>query len=334
MTGKNNFMKNGLFVLIAFIGLISFSCNSGVKKAENVLDSTIAQGDLRVFYAGSMIIPMKSIISDFKKEYPHVNVHAEASGSRTAARKVIDKNRRCDVLISSDYQVIKNLMIPNYASWYIEFASNEMVIAYSDSSMLSDDINQDNWYKVLLNDSVHFGRANPDSDPCGHRTVISIKLAEKYYGEYGIKDNLLFKNKRFIKASDHELVDLLNKQEVDYVFIYKSVAKQEQLKFVTLPDQINLKLEKYASYYSLESTNVSGKNPGKYIKRKGDPIRYALTIVKNAPNPIAAEAFLSFFIDETKGLNILKENSMNVLDSLIVFPTDSTTIEMRAQFGL
>jgi len=327
-------MKNGLFVLIAFVGLISFSCNSAIEKKENTLDSTIAQGDLRVFYAGSMIVPMKHIISDFEKEYPHVNVQAEASGSRTAARKIIDKNRRCDVLISSDYQVIKNLMLPNYASWYIEFASNEMVIAYSDSSMLSYEINKENWYRILLNDSVRFGRANPDTDPCGHRTVISIKLSERYYGEYGIKDNLLFKNKRFIKASDHELIDLLKKQEVDYVFIYKSVAEQEQLKFVTLPDQINLKSEKFASYYSMESTNVSGKNPGKYIQRKGDPIRYALTIVKHAPNPIAADAFLKFFIDSSKGIKILKESSMNVLDSLNIVPRDSTTIEIRSQLSL
>jgi len=327
-------MKNSLVIFILFIGLISFSCNSELQKKENILDSTIAQGELRIFYAGSMIFPMKNIISDFEKEYPHVNVIAEASGSRAAARKIIDRRRSCDVFISSDFQVIENLMFPYYANWYIQFVTNEMVIAYTDNSKLSSVINQENWYKILLDDSVHFGRANPDEDPCGYRTVICIKLSDKYYGEFGIKDNLLFKDKQFIQSSDFELVDILKKQKVDYVFIYKSVAKQEQLKFLTLPDQINLKLEKYSPYYSTESTNVSGKLPGMYIQRKGDPIRFALTIVKNAPNPIAADAFLHFFIDQSKGLEELRNSHMNVLDSLMVFPSDSTTIELRNQLNL
>lgn len=323
-------------ILIFMTGLIflAFSCNNVTEKEMSTIDSTVIQGDLMVFYAGSMTYPMKEIISEFENEYPYVSILSEASGSRTAARKVLDLGRKCDVLISSDYQVIKSLMIPNYAKWYIEFASNEMVIAFSDKSRKSDIINQENWYKILLDEDVRFGRADPDSDPCGYRSVVCIKLAEIYYGEDGVKDKLLFKDKKQIRPKDTDLIASMDAQEIDYMFIYKSVALQFGFRFIELPNQINLKSSELASYYSMASMKVSGKTPGNYIVRKGDPIRYALTIVNNAPNPRAAEAFLSFFINRDQGLKILTKNKMAVLDSLRILPLDSVTMELQNQWDL
>jgi len=327
-------MKSSLLVSLIFLIFLSFSCNSGVKKEETLIDSTIAQGDLRIIYSGALTIPVQQIVRQFEKEYPYVKVDAEALGSRIAARKIADFDNPCDVFITSDYRVIKNLLIPRHANWYIEFGTDELVLAYQQESHLKSKINKDNWYKILMDDSVRYGRANPDDNTCGNRMVISIKLAEKYYQELGIKDNLLFKDKEFIEPSIQDLVQLLRKKKIDYAFIYKSVALAEELPYIELPPQINLGSDKFASYYSQASTRVSSNKPGKYVTLKGEPIRYAITRINNTANPVAADAFLGYFINKSKGLAILKKENLKVLDSLTIIPTDSSTLEVREQFGL
>ncbi|HAN78917.1 MAG TPA: tungstate ABC transporter substrate-binding protein WtpA, partial [Bacteroidales bacterium] len=37
------------------------------------------------------------------------------------------------------------------------------------------------WYKIMLDPKVQIGRADPNSDPCGYRSVLVSKLAEKHY---------------------------------------------------------------------------------------------------------------------------------------------------------
>jgi molybdate/tungstate transport system substrate-binding protein len=327
-------MTKSVIVLFILLVALSFSCSTVATKNEEVLDSTVVQGELIIFHASSMIEPMGKIITSFEAEYPHVKIKAEGSGSRKAARKIIERNRKCDVLISSDYQVIKNLLIPNFTDWYIEFAGNEMVIAYNSNSKKQEVINSQNWYKILLEDDVHFGRADPDYDPSGYRAVICIKLTELYYDEYGIKDKMLFKDKKFILAKDMDLAQLLKEDKVDYIFVYKSVAEQSGFKYIELPEQINLKSRANATYYAQAKTKISGKMPGKYIEYKGAPIRYAITQIRNAPNPRAAEAFIQFFIDKSKGLEVLKRDKMSILDSIYIMPQDSTTLEIREQMKM
>jgi len=319
-------------IYLVFFGLLltAFSCDSITKDNEPVLDSTIVQGELILFYSSSMVMPMQHIISGFENEYPYVHVQANALGSRTAALKISELNKACDVLISSDYQVIKNLLIPNYASWYVEFSTNEMVLAYSDSSRKSDIISPENWYHILLNDRVRFGRADPDSDPCGIRSVLLLKLTEKYYEEFGLKDQLLFKDKKFIRQSDIELLKLLENKELDYIFVYKSEALQHHLKYISFPEKINLGSTKEKAFYAEVSMKVSSNKPGVYISRKGEPIRYAFTVLKNASNIRAAKAFIKYFVDKNKGFSILKNDSMNLIDSLTIMPNDSL---LRKQFG-
>ena len=312
-------------IIIVFIGLLltAFSCNTNLQDDKVIIDSTEAQGDLIIFYPSSMSVPMKTIIADFEQEYPYVNVLADASGSRTATLKISEMNSVCDILISSDYQVINNLLIPIYTNWYVEFATNEIVLAYNDSCTGSDEINTENWFKVIQTDSVRFGRSDPDSDPCGIRSVLAIKLAEKHYQVDGLKDQLLFKDKKWIRPNDLDLIKLLDNKELDYIFIYKSVAEQHKLSYISLPDQINLGSTKDSTFYSSVSIKVSSNRPGSYILRKGEPIKYAFTVLNTAPNPIAAEAFAQFLISKNKGLSILKNSHMQVLDSLVFQPNDS-----------
>ena len=92
--------------------------------------NTAISGYLIIFHAGSLSVPFKEIAAEFNKLYPDVKILMESAGSVASARKITDLNRPCDIMASSDYGVIDNMLIPKYADWNIKFVSNELSIVY------------------------------------------------------------------------------------------------------------------------------------------------------------------------------------------------------------
>jgi len=276
--------------------------------------------ELIIFHAGSLAVPFKQICKEFNKHYPEVKIIREAAGSRICARKIVDLNRRCDVIASSDYKVIDTLLIPAYAEWDIKFASNEMVIAFREDSRRAGEINNDNWYDILLQKDVAFGRSDPNADPCGYRAVLVIMLAEKFYNRQGFVTRMLSKDRRYIRPKEVDLLALLEVGELDYVFIYSSVAEQHKLKTLVLPDELNLKKAEFADFYKSAAVRITGKKIGTFITKVGEPILYGVTIPKNALNRELALTFLTFLLDADKGGAILLKNGQT---PVVLSPTDS-----------
>lgn len=300
--------------------LLALVCLSVCLPSPAKVDASEIAGDLMVFHAGSLSVPFKEIAGAFTKEYPKVRVLREAAGSRACARKISDLDRVCDVFASADYTVIDTLLVPEHTAWTLRFAANEMVIVYTEDSRRAKEIDGGNWYRILLEDEVAYGRSDPNVDPCGYRTVLVSKLAEVHYGVPGLADRLLNKDKRNIRPKETDLLALLEVGEIDYVFFYRSVARQHGLKWVTLPDEINLKNPEMADIYQRASVEVTGKTPGTVIVRPGAPMVYGLTIPKNADNPAAALAFVTFLLEADKGMAIMEKNGQ---PSLVPSPTDT-----------
>ncbi len=87
----------------------------------------------------------------------------------------------------ADYDVFPQLLMPQYATWYALFARNRMVIAYTPKSKFASEITAKNWTSMLLRAGVETGRANPDLDPNGYRTLLVLQLAEAFYAQPGAR---------------------------------------------------------------------------------------------------------------------------------------------------
>ena len=267
-----------------------------------------AKENLMVFHAGSLAVPFKAMAKAFNKQYPHVTISLEASGSRTCARKITDLERPCDVMASADYTVIDNLLIPQYAAWNISFATNEMAIAYRSGAKGAEVINGQNWYNILLQEGVEYGHSDPNSDPCGYRTLLVWQLAEKYYQVPGLYQKLMEGcPQKNIRPKETDLIALLEVGEIDYLFIYRSVCEQHKMPYVVLPDQINLKSVRYETFYNQAEVKISGKKPGDYILKRGNAMVYGITIPKRAPHRDLAIRFVAFVVGP-KGQKIMQEN--------------------------
>lgn len=293
-------MKRKITLLVTAT-LISI-CMSAQQKSNTL------SGDLIIFHAGSLSVPFKEIAIEFNKLYPNVKILMEPAGSVASARKITDLNRPCDILASSDYGVIDNMLIPKYADWNIKFVSNELSIVYSDKSRMAGSINSKNWYEILMNKEVAFGRADPNADPCGYRTVMALKLAEKYYKKQGLEAMISGKDQNYIRPKEVDLLALLESGSIDYIFLYRSVAIQHNLKYITLSDEINLKNMNLAAHYATATTEINGKEPGKKETVKGEPMVYGVTMLRDAPNKPAAVAFLQFLLSKDKGMKIMERS--------------------------
>ncbi len=259
--------------------------------------TTALEGKLIVFHAGSLTVPMKALTEAFQAQHPGVTFETEAAGSRTTARKVSELGRQADLVASADYTVIDNLLIPDFADWNIRFARNTMVIAYTEQSQYAGEINGDNWYEILTRKGVVYGHSDPNADPCGYRTLLVWQLAEQHYDVPGLnarlEEHCPLEN---VRPKETDLIALLESGDMDYAFEYRSIAVQHGLKFIELPDEINLSRVEHSDFYGQAKVELSGKEPGTTMTMVGKPIVYGVTIPKDAPSPELAVEFVKFLL--------------------------------------
>jgi molybdate/tungstate transport system substrate-binding protein len=285
--------------LLLVAGLLA-ACGQPATETE-------LSGKLQIFHAGSLTIPFEQVSEEFNEVYPDVEILAEGAGSSTTIRKVTELGKECGVIGSADYLLIPELMFPDYADWYIIFASNQMCIAYTDTSQFADEITGNNWYEILQRDGVTYGRSDPDQDPCGYRTLMVWQLAEKHYNAPGIYDSLYETSGDLMRPKSVELIALLESGDLDYAFEYSSVAEQHNLKYVELPPEINLSDVDFEDFYAQAAVEIAGTEPGATIVMVGKPIVYGITIPKNFPRQELAIAWVDFLLSD-KGMDIMAAN--------------------------
>lgn len=298
---------------VLFFVLVLFLLASCAEKKEK---------EIIIFHAGSLSLPMKDASREYMELNPDVNILLEGAGSVACARKITELKKPCDIMASADYKVIEKFLMPGYTDWNIWFATNEIVIAYNDRSEYSDRINAGNWYEILADEDVVYGRADPNADPCGYRSVMMFRLAERFYEKEGLADGLTSKDRNMIRPKEVDLVALLETGSLDYIIQYKSVSEQHGLDYISLPAEINLSDPGLEDLYNTVSVEITGESPGKTVSISGSSMIYGITMPYDAPNREAATAFLEYFLGE-KGRFILEANGQSPLELQLSGQADS-----------
>jgi len=257
--------------------------------------------ELVVFYAASLRHLISDAVKGFQETHPGLIVHLEPSGSQVAARKVAELGLRADVVAIADATVIDGIMIPAHASWNLEFATNEIVLAHGQHSPFTGEVSATNWPTILLRPGIRLGRGNPDTAPIGYQTLFTWQLAERSgtYGEAGagLQGRLLRAvPPKHIAVDETELLALLETRAIDYAFIYRSTAEDHRLKFIRLPDTQNLSRIDMADTYAKVSVEARMKRSQQGNVIVGHPITYGVTIPLTAPHPAVAKEFVAFLL--------------------------------------
>lgn len=259
---------------------------------------------LTIFAAGTLAVPFQQVDALFEKKYPGVKVEPQFGGSVKMAKQITELHKDADLLAVADYSVIPKYMFaqPAHATWYAGFARNAITFVYTDKSKGAKDVSGKNWYDVLAQKGVEIGRSNPDTDPSGYQTVQMLNLANKYYNDPKIEDSVLA-NAPLSNMRDTEtaLISALQLGQLDYLAIYRSDALQHHLKFIDMPDKIDLSDPAQSAYYE------QGVARTKNGDLKGKPIVYAVTMVKGSKNADMAEKYVAFLLGP-EGQAVMKKN--------------------------
>ena len=330
-------LKKVLLLTVLLCSVIVHGCVDNTDSTDSIdsIDSADSTSGaeipekLTVLHAGSLTVPFAKLEEVFEAKHPDIDVQCEAAGSAKTIKKVTELHKEADVVASADYSLIPSMMYPEYANWYTQFAKNQIVLAYSGNSKYADEINASNWYNILRRDDVRFGFSNPNDDPCGYRSQMVIQLAEAHYDDDMVYEDLIEANcdmsmtyddangtyvlylpesesinpsaKLMVRSMEMELIAGLDAQEIDYYFIYRSVAKQHDQLFVELPQAIDLSSVSYTDTY--KTVRVVQAN-GNVVT--GKPVVYGITVPKNAPSPDMALEFVKLVISP-KGQQIFTD---------------------------
>lgn len=253
-------------------------------------------GPLVVFTAGSLARPMRAALDSFAAA-SGIRYELETSGSLETARKLTELGKTPDVVALADEDVFPKVLMPAHVTWYVRFAENRIVLAYTDRSKFAAEVDSANWWQVVQRAGVETGRSNPDLDPAGYRTLMVFQLAERRLGRPGLAAALeQAAPQRNMRPKEIDLVALLESGDLDYAWFYESMSRSASLRHVRLGDGIDLGSQAHADAYRDAAVRVIGKSAADMVTMRGAPIRYAFSIPLTAPHATLAGQFARFLL--------------------------------------
>jgi molybdate/tungstate transport system substrate-binding protein len=263
-----------------------------------------------VFTAASLALPIRAALDSFARRTGDV-VQQENGASLELARRITELGRVPDVIALADQEVFPQLLVPRAASWYVRFARNRMVVAFTGRSAGAAQLTSANWYVVLTGRNVLVGRSDPRLAPVGYRTLLLYRLAEGYYRLPGLASRLeAHTPPALIRSNASELVALLQAGELDYIVDYESLARANRLRFVTLPPAIDLGDPARAATYARATVRIARRTDT--ATYAGAPIVYAASVPRAAPHAAAGQHFLRWLLSPA-GQAVLRAHAVDAL---------------------
>ncbi|WP_454915719.1 extracellular solute-binding protein [Xanthobacter sediminis] len=262
--------------------------------------SARAAEPVRVAYAGSMGVVMDRALGPAFTAQTGAPFQGIGQGAYGLARLIAGGQIQADVFVSITPGPVEILKKAGLVDGAAPVASTAMVIVYNDkgphaAAFQAAKAGKAEWWKVLEEPGVKFGRTDPATDPQGQNIIFTFLLAQRYYSQPDLMQKVLggVYNDQQIFAEGSALTRL-EAGQVDATSGYESAAVSAKLPFITLPDEINLSNPALAAeWYDKVSFKLSAKD-GKEEVAKPQPMVFYAAVLKNAPNPAAGAAFLAF----------------------------------------
>lgn len=265
-----------------------------------------------VLAAGSLSVVFNEVVGPDFEAATDYGYRGEFHGSNAVMRMVQEGQKRPDVVVSADAQLLREKLQQGQSpksDWDVVFASNDVGITYAADTDVGDRLaSGEPWYAVLSEADAQVARSDPDLDPLGYRTILLFELAEEYYDEPGLAADLR-ENLRVDPEEAHMLAAVETGDRVAAV-TYRNMAVDHGLNFLPLPDDLNFSNPAYADHYASVSYTM---DDGHTVE--GAPVLFNATVSNDAADPEAGRAFVRHLL---ANLDLLAENGLVVTDEFPV----------------
>ncbi|MBS1263684.1 MAG: Molybdate/tungstate-binding protein WtpA [Methanonatronarchaeales archaeon] len=297
MPGTGRLLLTG--ALLALLATTSVGC-IGVDEPGGF------QGRVSVLSAGSLSVLLEDEIGPAFESDTGIEYRGEYHGSRAVMRMVEGGSKRPDVVVSADAGLLRDRLYPGHAEWDVVFASSPVGITYNPETEVGKRLSSgEPWYEVFRETDSKIAMSDPDLDPLGYRTVQMFQLAQGYYGEPGLAEDLA-RNLVVDPEEAHMLASVETGERVAAV-CYGNMATDHGLPFLDLPDEIDFSDPTFAERYASSSYETGD---GDVVR--GSTVLYSVTVPSDAENPEAGKRFVRYLLQRR---DLLKRNGLIVRDS-------------------
>jgi molybdate/tungstate transport system substrate-binding protein len=288
--------------ILAGIGLTVTlaACGSSSTGGAAAGRTTGGHGTVTVLYAGSLENLMERDLGPAFARADGYAFEGFGAGSTELVAQIKGGIRRGDVFISASPKANKGLEGPgngNWSNWYVAFARAPLVIGYNPQSKFASQFRSRPWYEVITQPGIRVGITDPKLDPKGKLTVAALNGAAAALRMPSLAHAL----SKFTVFPEETLVGRLEAGQLDAGFFYTVEAKDQHIPTVALAP----------------------------IKQDAT---YTVTILKGAPDPQAARAFVSFLLGAT-GRALLRRHGLTVTAPTLTGSSAAAPANVRALIG-
>ena len=275
---RRNFLINGASAALAAL----IGAGDALSADATVLD---------VAYAGSMGSMMEGAMKTAVASALHLEMHGRAQGSNALAQLIVGGSIRPDVFLPVTPGPMLTVLRGGKAESAVPVAHTEMVIAYSPKSRFAASFEaaakgEGDWWKILEQPGLRFGRTDPTTDPQGRNIIFSMMLAAKMYKQADLVEKILGPADNEKQIFQEQTVQArLQSGELDAASAYKIQPGPFNLPFIRLSKEINLSGQNVHADHPDVTLSLGGKT---YTP---EPLIYYAAVLKDAPNPQGAAAF-------------------------------------------
>lgn len=284
------------------------------------------------------------LLSDYHNVSGVNTAPVKSGGSLTDAQQ-IGQGAPSDVFVSVSLGSYgKSYLQSRYSGWAVAFASDQMVLAYSNATMqnstsrsiigqfgsaLSNNSTSqyNSAFTSLTSGDVKVGIANPNSDPAGFRGWLVLEMAGYTFhnndSSYFI--NRIGQNRGNVTQSDAaQLVSPLISGQIQFLFIYRSAAIIKGLHYIQLPPSVNLGSLNYQAYYSRFTYNLTSGHV------TGAPIFLYVTALNGSSDMNAAVGFAEYIINSS---GKLKAYGLTPIAPALLYGSSAAPASVRAMLS-
>ena len=304
-----------IFVPVAIIVVLlaGYFALGAQHPATATSSTTSSTPPLISFSADAYSVEATALLTGFSQS-TGIPVAPVKSGGSFADANQIAAGAPDDVFISVALSAAGPSYLKNEsANWAIGFASDQMVIAYSnstagakvvalgqaaDSSNATSDWNS--FFSSLSSGGVKVGISDPVADPAGLRGWLVLEAAGYLYAggnQAAYSGSLLSTAANVTGTHAAALVAPLQSGQIQFLFIYKSAAMADHLGYIALDRHINLGDPTLGGFYSKFSyTDSAGKS-------LGSPIILCITVPLSSANTAEALKFVQYVVKNAATLS-------------------------------
>lgn len=260
---------------------LSLARLSAFAAALTLAAGTAAHGSaatrvVKVLYAGSLVTPMEGPVKA-ALQTEGIDFQGEPGGSKELANLIRAGVRSPDVFISVDPKIVAGL--GNRVASQTTFAGTSLGVAWAPHSRFASlfesvQAGSTTLHLALQRPGLKIGRTDPQLDPKGVYTIEGMTI---WLGSDATHQILGDAENPAQIFPEQDLLARIDTGQVDVGFFYRTEAIARGYQFIPLPGAAALT----------------------------DRITYTLAVMKNAPDPDAAQAFEQFILTG-KGREILE----------------------------